>query len=446
MSSPSKSIFKRFISLFPIFLLGAVVAIAVHFLFPGRKAPEPVDAPLLPRASHREDAKNQFARATDLLDWGRTERPVTFVNVPRDALPNGLALSMVPLIVDWNESPWEEADGYFTVHNVNVGGNPVKGTALLATVRIPTGGIQSVEFLLARDRKGEKENAFGHGQIRFIFKETHLPKILNPFDMPERWDPYLDDIIVSWEAWREPRGDYTFADGLKTEGAYALTVRCFSGAQRFLVEGLKNKVWESYPLELPEVENAGDKILYASLLYGDGLARRMAQRMVQEGDLEVTNADLVGFSEDDLNQVKAVFGLDDVPDDPLEALMGEADLSYNLILRSCITQAITTIDLAYERIYAENDLGERKRPKIAPAEMPGWIDELADKDFDLSRALTHLPAAIYWVAKNQTVLPAQSYRILDDAGMLQRKDGEPVKYVYTPEGVTPYGHLKDTAL
>ena len=78
---------------------------------------------------------------------------------------------MLPVMIDWEASrPWD-ADPFVIVHNLNHGGNPVDGTTVFCSARIPLEGIEAVEFILVPLDNIGKEGLVQHGQLRFIFAE-----------------------------------------------------------------------------------------------------------------------------------------------------------------------------------------------------------------------------------------------------------------------------------
>ncbi|MEO0448439.1 MAG: hypothetical protein AAF191_20435, partial [Verrucomicrobiota bacterium] len=140
-------------------------------------------------------------------------------------------------------------------------------------------------------------------------------------------------------------------------------------------------------------------------------------------------------------RVLSVLSSENIPSDPVIALMGGSELSYHTLVRSCITQALLTLDLGMERIYQRHNLGPRTRIDVAPEEIPEFIDDLPDAT--RGKMVSMMPSALYWVAKHQNVIPAKSYQILEDAGLLMEGDGgEPLRYRYAATDMTPYGMLR----
>jgi hypothetical protein len=58
-----------------------------------------------------------------------------------------------------------------------------------------------------------------------------------------------------------------------------------------------------------------------------------------------------------------------------------------------------------------------------------------------------MPEALEWFSKHQTVLPGNSFRLLEDAGLLKQDDrGKTINYVYDVNRVTPYGRLNSNLM
>ena len=426
-------------------IAGVVVVAAAWYFLSGPADPGVRLAPLVARLSAARSETPRVVTAKDLLEWGRSATPVAVIKTATDELPNGLALTMFPYIVDWDGSDLTSNDPIVLVRNVSVGGNPIQGENILATVSVPLNGLEELQWCLTQTRNaGNKDTFMGHSQLRFLFHPDQHPVVLNEDGETQRFIPDLDDIVLSWEAWRPPLAQYDPLGGLDPE-TYALTARAYSGVQRFLIDALSNNPWVCYPVVLPETEEAVRDVFLTGLLMGDALARRMVAAMVDDGDLVVPDIDeLTDFSEDDLDQVRAIFSNSRLPDDPLADLMGEADLSYHLLLRSCITQSLAAIQLGLIRTHDRHDLGPPPRMNIVPGNLPGWIDDLATAS--RSTLITRLPGALLYVARNQQILPSAAFRVLDEAGLLFQEDGAPVSYYYHVESTTPYGELRDNLM
>ena len=162
---------------------------------------------------------------------------------------------MMPILVDWQRDPGTER--MLRVKNVNVAGNPVVGHNVLATVDVPMTGLASAQWCLTPARNEDNRDAEGgHGQLRFLFDPAERPVVLDENGAPMPGIAAVDDLIVSWEAWRPPLVRWTAMDGLDPE-SYALTLRVYTGAKRFLDDAVRNNPWNCYPLRLPGGRRGG---------------------------------------------------------------------------------------------------------------------------------------------------------------------------------------------
>jgi len=364
------------------------------------------------------------------------------VETARDALPGGLSVAMAPLMVDWNaSSSGFGPDDYYLVHNVNVVSNPIEGTTMLATVRIPAAGVETVEFVMVMSKVGRFKTDAGHAQLRFIFKEDSRPVVITNDGEPVAFNAELKDLVLSWEAWRPPVADFDFVAGMDPE-TYALSLRCYNGAVRCLTDAILDRPWTCYPLKLPDVPNAAGELLYVSLLLGDVTARQTINSILDHQIEEGRN--LPGdYADPEVNewaQIKAMVDRQVIPDNPIGDILG-GRIRYHLLLRSCITMALMAIDWANTRIHRRADLGEPKRIRIAPDSFPRFLDDLAQGK--RSSALVRIPAAIHWLMRHQSVIPGKAHQLLDEVGLLERKGGQIVKRDYEIRVESPYGRLDD---
>lgn len=401
-------------------------------------------APLVPRLSAADHPPARVVGTHELLNWARAKTPMSLVNTATDILPNGLALAMLPLFVDWEASRISGEQPFVLVRNVNVGGNPLAGTTLLATVRVPLRGLRELEWCTIRDRNEENEDTLmGHGLLRFIFDAATRPLVLNDSGSAFHESALLDDMILSWEAWRPPSTPFDAATGL-APGAYAISTRAYAGELRFLKDALSNKAWACYPVALPATDDAVSTAFLVGLAMGDALARRMVHAMVENGDITGTGLDqLMTLRPEELKRIRAIYSDEAMPEDPLQQLMGQLDLSYNTLLRSCMTQSLTAIQLAVDRIHADNKLGDPPAMRIVP-DLPAWIDDLATAS-DM-KMLATLPDALLYLANNTQILPREAYRIPAAAGLLKRRNGKLIIHYYHRENITPYGRLVENMM
>ncbi|UCH82610.1 MAG: hypothetical protein JSW50_08970, partial [Candidatus Latescibacterota bacterium] len=383
--------------------------------------------------------KNQREfKASEVLEWWRTGSPIIRVETATDVLPGGLSAAMSPMMVNWNASPRGHGpNDFYLVHNVNVASNPIEGTTLLATVRVPSAGVESVQFVMVLTKVGKRKTDAGHAQLRFVFKEASRPVVVDRDGKPVAHNAELGDLVLSWEAWRPPVTGFDPVAGLDPK-TYALTLRCFNGAVRCLSDAILDRPWSCYPLKLPDVPHAADELLYVSLLLGDAVARQtihsILDKRIEQG--RNTPGDYRETEAEEWAELKALSEQQEIPENPIGDILG-GKVSYHLLLRSCITMALTSIDWANTRIHRRANLGDPKRIRIAPESFPRFLDDLA-----LSRrrsALVRIPAALHWLVKNQAVIPGKSFELLDEVGLLERKEGRIVRWDYENRVESPYG-------
>jgi len=366
------------------------------------------EAPLVPRLPGDYPGAPRTIDVEQLLSWAEGATPLARINTATDRLPNGLALSMLPFMVDWEQSRTESDSPFLLMRNVNAGGNPIIGENLLATVRIPLDGLSSLQWCLTPTRKKKGADAFmGHAMLRFLFTKEKRPVILGRDGQPLPGALPPDDLMLSWEAWRPPLTSYDGLKGLDPK-TYTLTARAYTGAQRFLTDIVRGNPWRCYPVKLPDLDDALQQTLLTAALSGDTFARRTMGEMAADGVVQAEG--LQQATPAQMERVKSLFATSGLPEDPLSELLQHADMSYQLLKRSCITESLAMIQLALDRIHKEHDLGPPPELELVPSGLPPWIQDLVTAD--PATLLGHIPGALLFVARNRRVLPIQAYRIL----------------------------------
>ena len=424
-------------------LFQAVLLMCGLFLAGCKSRDLPVGPPLERVTKWDANPQYTYDAETAILQWLESDSKMLFefCHTPESRWDNGLAACMSPFMVNWEASDLSSPDHKFViVHGVQVGGNPILGTSRHATIRIPVHGIERVEFVIVRYHLKGPARLSGHVQLRFVFKEDSRPQLFDKQGNPDPAQPYLDDLIISWEAWRPTNTSWKFIAGLDPE-QYTLTPRMFSGNQRFLNDSLRGAVWDCYPLQLPDVEGAADMILLNGLIMGDSLARKTIPPMLRD-ELKVRNSDLADkLDKKDLKQLHQQLDWDEIPDDWFKDLMKDADVSYHALKRSCISVSLLQIELALERLYNENELGIRKEIVWAPpGNIPAWFDKIVSDEE--SAGFFSGTRAFFWAMSNKEILPYKAYLPLKKADLLQTdKRGKIIRYRYGHKIGSPYGEL-----
>ena len=408
----------------------------------------PPGAPLDRVQEWHENPEYHVGNGDTLLEWIRCKTPETTVYNPEYRWPDGLATSMTPILVDWENSRWENSgetissNYYILVRNVYVSGNPILGQTRLATIRIPARGVKTVEFVLVRYHLKGLAKTSGHVQLRFVFHENHRPQVLNADGSPDQSQPALDDLIFSWEAWRPSGTAWDFKTGLDSEN-YKLTARLFAGSQRFLQDALRGAVWDCYPLDLSAHEDAADTVLLTGLLMGDTLGRNLIWNMLEDGLIKDPSDEVKkNWKTKDALQARKTFTWEEIPEYPGKIHSKEIDPGYHALQRSCINLTLEQIDLAMERVYEKHNLEPRTRIHLTQETIPRWFDDVVEGNG--WGTLYRAPHALFWLMGHKEVLPYKSYRPLEKAGVLQLdKKGKPIFYRYGHKASSPYGPLNE---
>ena len=366
----------------------------------------------------------------------------------RDVLPGGLSAAMAPMLIDWDESEIDRPDGFVVVHNVNYGGNPLEGTTVLQSVRVPLDGVDHIEWVLVPLGRGGRRSLIHHGQLRFVFREDRPVQLLDVTGEAGGGDIVLRDLVFSWEAWRAPGVDYDVMTGMDA-AAYSLGLRVFAGPQRFLEDTLAGRDWFATSLRLPGGAEGLAEVLKVTLALGDGVARHTISEIFQESAEQwlahAPQADRAELAVQ-WRALQALASPHRVTDDPRLNLPRE-ERTYQTVLRSCATVAYYCVVVAVDR------LGERGlddgvvREHLDFVQLGGdqaWMSEVAGAD--LGGIFMRAPMALRWLRANPQALPDKIPGRLDKAGLVVREGGKAVEIHYSASGLTPWGHVSDNLI
>lgn len=358
-----------------------------------------------------------------------------------DVLPGGYAAAMIPIIVDWDEDGGRP--GYVTCYNISHGGNPVEGTTVLRTARVPLEGVARVEFtLLPLDALG-REGLVQHGQLRIVFDDDH-PVIFTGYGGEAMGgDPTVQDLVISYEAWRPPDAGYDVFTGMDPS-AYLLTPRVFSGPQRFLEDSIGGRPWFSYVLDLPGGQEGRDEFVKVALALCDGVARHSAGIILQQGVEDW--AEQAPGQAADWAQLKQFVPPLTVTTDPLLDLSDQVS-TYQTLLRSCATMAHYTINVTADRLLARGLTGGMDPATWATPhldEQEAWMTEMATTN--IGGVFLRSPTAVNYLRKNPGAFPKKIPGELEKAGLLLLREGKVVKEKYSLKERTPYGTLEENLI
>ena len=363
------------------------------------------------------------------------------VRTARDVLPGGLSAAMAPVMIDWKKSDIQPG-GSLVLGNISHGGNPLAGVTVLRTVRVYPERLVTVQFVTV-PLGGPK--ALAHGQLRFVFEDGGIELLgRDPSAVGE--PDTITDLVMSWEAWRSPGVGYDVMTGLDA-AAYELSLRCFSGPQRFLEDMLVPRPWTAYDLQLPGGREGLAELLRVTLIMGDGVARQVIGRLLGQAE-EAWREAVPDPSTEDLSVAEAWLrlqaemeaeGAAAAPGDSRLELTGD-QTSYQTLLRSCATMALYNIDVTVARLLEAGLPAGGMRPVRTPELMadPAWMTELADAGW--GKLLVNAPRALGFLRKNMWVVPGKIPGQLDDAGLVVHEDGKRKQQLYSLETITPWGH------
>jgi len=386
-------------------------------------------------------ATRPAARTVDVaavVAYANVETPTIRVRTTRDVLPGGYSAAMAPILIDWNRSDLTEGDATIMIRNVNAGGNPVSGVTVLRTVRLHPDKVSRVEWVLV-PLGGPR--AISHGQLRFVFEEGGAEFVQAEHESvgePE----VLEDLVLSWEAWRPPGVDYDMVQGLD-HNVYELSLRAYSGPQRFLEDALGKRDWENFTLQLPGGRAGLVELLLVSLALGDGAARHSIGWMLDRAE----DAWVASGPSNEREGGDAIAEWRELRDRMRSAGAPTSDeridmrgkTGYQTLLRSCATMALYAIDVTVSRLIERGVTAEGMRPtrEANLEEDPEWMTQMAGAS--VAGLVVRAPRTLEFVIANPASIPGKIPGMLDKAGLLVREGDEPVSVRYSMDTVTPWG-------
>ena len=364
-----------------------------------------------------------------------------------DVLPGGYAAAMAPLLVDWSASKPHDDNGFVILHTLNHGGNPVDGTTVFCTAKVPLHGVESVEFIFLPLDKVGREGLIQHGQLRFVFAEDNPVELLNYGDEPMGSDRYIWDLVFSWEAWRPPDMGFDVQTGMDP-ASYMLSPRVFSGPTRFLDDALGQRDWFCYKLRLPNGRQGLAELLKINVALCDGVARHNISNILEQSEEEWALQAPGGAGEreaslSDWAELRKVMAPKQVTSDARINLPAE-ELPYQTLLRSCATMALYTINVAVERLVSQGhtdgmNLEHQMMPELGHQET--WMTEVSKTN--LKGIFLRAPAILGFLRKSPQSFPRTIPKQLEKAGLLVTENGKVKKVHYSLNKITPYGTLSE---
>ena len=292
--------------------------------------------------------------------------------------------ALAPIFVAWPATEIYDEGATVVVRNVNYGGNPFERTTVLHSVRLAIEAVESAELILVPSREFGRHGPIHHVQMRFLFEEGREPVLLNLAEAQSGTDPRIPDLVLSWESWRPLDRPFSLIEGLD-ESAYGLSLRAFSGAQRYLEDTIRRRKWYAYRLRLPGARRGITELLGVALALGDSVARDTLAKLLEADEQlwlgqapHATGEGVVSRWQELKTRLPRVTEIEDeLPPVP------EGETSYHALVRSCGTLSRYLILLAAQRMLERGEDGTfdpAKLPEPALGEPQPWMREVASTD------------------------------------------------------------------
>ncbi len=363
-----------------------------------------------------------------------------------DVLPGGYSAAMIPMMIDWDASKIDTEDGFVVIRTLNHGGNPVDGTTVFCSAKVPLQGVIAVEFVFLPLDKVGRNGLIQHGQLRFIFAKEHPVELLNFGNEEIGTDHHIHDLVFSWEAWRPPNEGFNVKTGLDPD-SYMLSPRVFSGPTRFLDDALGQRDWFSYKLRLPHGPQGLSELLKTNLALCDGVARHNISSMLEQSeDLWAQQGPTSETGKADWAELrKALAPLEVVADSRIN--LSPDERPYQTLLRSCATMSLYTINAAVERLVAQGYTDGLNMEHLMMADLgqqEPWMTELAKAN--LKGVFLRAPSILQYLRRHPQAFPKAIPKQLEKAGLLALENGRVRKIHYSLNKQTPYGTLQENII
>ena len=376
-----------------------------------------------------------------LIQWVDDRTSVMRLHTDRDVLPGGYMAALSPLLIAWPASEVSSQSATVVVRNVNYGGNPFERITVLRSLRLSMEAVEAVELLLVPIGRMGTRGPAHHVQLRFIFEEGNEPVLLDLADTHTGTDPHVPDLVLSLETWRSPKTslDRRASLGLRD---LALSLRAYTGAQRYLEDTIRGRSWQAYRLKLPGGRRGVRELLAVCLTLGDGLARNALGKLLKSGEeswMERAPAADAGEALRRWRELEAKLSRDSGLEDRM-APVPEGTPKYHGLLRSCATVTRYLIFLAVSRLVQRDEAGDfdsAQLPSEYFAQDEPWMGEAASGD--LLSVFMCAPSALRFFIRNPASRPRKLPEELDSVGLLEHRDGQRVETVYGRKAVRPYG-------
>lgn len=351
----------------------------------------------------------------------------------------------IPALVDWSTSDLHGEEAFFVLRNVNCGGNPFDRSTVLHSIRVPLDGLESVELTLVPFGEGGRLSPLQHVQLRFVFEKGKEPELMEFAGVENGTNPHIPDLVIGWESWQRPGNDWELLQEMDDDSqAYWLTLRAYSGSQRFLEDALQDRDWFSYPLRVPGGKRGIIELFKVTVTLGDSVARDTLARMLDRGEetwlkhAPPDNGDEKNIQDQWAELHKRLKATEPQALAPIH--IPPEDDTYQPLVRSCATMVRYGILLTVQRLMANGQhdgIVPEKLPEPLLGTTEDWMKELSHTG--LKGVFLRAPLALRYIMRHLESVPPDIPYELDGAGLIQQHNGKRHRIHYSQKGVTPYG-------
>lgn len=293
---------------------------------------------------------------------------IEIINTSQDNYSEGFAKSMKPFYVK------KQKKDQYLLGNVNLSSAIIDDKTILGNAKIPR-KVVNVQYVIVKGN-GFSGRFGHHGQLRFIFGESIKTDTGD-----------YDDLIISFEGWRSAGTKLDLEKSLKND--FLITARAYVGPQRWLKDELRGFHWRVFNLRLNDYNNFFDHTIQKC----QELTAATINDFNKSGELykEYTNF----FVKKPLKQ----------------------KVYFNLVNNNC---AINSIMLLSSFLGGEQALELNK----AITKLPDFMKQ------DKVKTKGNLHKILFWLIKNNKIIPSRTYKYLKNAGLISTKLSKSESEIY----------------
>lgn len=282
-----------------------------------------------------------------------------------------LAKAMKPFVL------MAESSSFYEFDKVNLSSSLIDDKTVLGKAKISK-KVKKVQYVIVT-KSGVASKIGHHGQLRFVFDK--------PF---ETETGSYSDLIISWEAWRPAGSPLNIDSSMKKN--HLVTSRAYVGPVRWLKDQIRDyDTWHVYDLKIRNKSKFFDFVVHKCM------------------ELNTTSISPMN-SESELYKEYCKYFIDSYK---------ENNIYFNLINNSCVVNSLMALAQ-----FLDNKQSKELLKAVKP--VPDWLNKAGG-----IKTATELTKSLYWLIKNNKILPARTYKYLKDAGLIKTKFNISIKKTYS---------------